>query len=150
MSPAAKRVHVMAEAEEENSIVFSTLERELNALVPTQRLWSRINETIEVEKSRMPVWQKLLVYVTNEPRESIARVAAAGIVLDAWNVRTGHWTFEIEMMPNRASRRIELPVQRASLLRIRRFRSIRRRRTHNSEPDNGGEHGSQRLEPEIR
>ena len=28
----------MAEAEEENSLVFSTLERELNTLVPTQRL----------------------------------------------------------------------------------------------------------------
>ena len=72
--------HVMAEADEENAIVFSTLERELNALVPTQRLWSRINETIEVEKSRMPVWQKLLVYV----RTSLANptlVAAAGIVL---------------------------------------------------------------------
>ena len=49
---------LMAEADEENAIVFSTLERELNALVPTQRLWSRINETIEVEKSRVPAWQK--------------------------------------------------------------------------------------------
>ena len=42
---------LMAEADEENAIVFSTLERELNALVPTQRLWSRINETIDIEKS---------------------------------------------------------------------------------------------------
>ena len=45
---------LMAEAEEESSLVFSTLERELNTLVPTQRLWSRINETIEVEKSNVP------------------------------------------------------------------------------------------------
>ncbi|MEO8042578.1 MAG: hypothetical protein ABI646_08215 [Acidobacteriota bacterium] len=70
----------MAEADEENAIVFSTLERELNTLVPTQRLWSRINETIEVEKSRMSVWQKLLVYI----RVSLANpsiTAAAGIVL---------------------------------------------------------------------
>jgi hypothetical protein len=71
---------LMAEADEENSIVFSTLERELNTLVPTQRLWSRINETIEVEKSRMSVWQKLLVYI----RVVLANpsiTAAAGILL---------------------------------------------------------------------
>ena len=39
----------MAEAEEQSSLVFSALERELNTLVPTQRLWSRINATREVE-----------------------------------------------------------------------------------------------------
>lgn len=71
---------VLAEAEEENSIVFSALDRELNTLVPTQRLWSRINETIAVEKSNVSVWQKLLVYV----RASIANPSiamAAGIIL---------------------------------------------------------------------
>ena len=30
---------LMAEADEENSFVFSALERELNSLVPTQRIW---------------------------------------------------------------------------------------------------------------
>ncbi len=71
---------LMAVADEENAIVFSTLERELNTLVPTQRLWSRINQTIEVEKSRMPVWQKVLVFV----RIALANpslTAAAGILL---------------------------------------------------------------------
>ena len=71
---------LMADADEENAIVFSTLERELNTLVPTQRLWSRINATIEVEKGRMPIWQKVLVYV----RLALANpslTAAAGILL---------------------------------------------------------------------
>lgn len=71
---------LMSEAEEENSVVFSTLERELNTLVPTQRLWSRINETIADEKSRTPVWQKVFVYI----RISLANpsiAAAAGILL---------------------------------------------------------------------
>lgn len=54
---------LMAEADEQNSIVFSTLERELNSLVPTQRLWLRINETIEVEKTHAPVWQKAFAYL---------------------------------------------------------------------------------------
>ncbi len=71
---------VLAEAEEESSIVFSMLEREMNVLVPTQRLWTRINETIEVEKSTAPIWEKALAFV----RASLANpslVAAAGIVI---------------------------------------------------------------------
>jgi anti-sigma factor RsiW len=49
---------LLAQAEEESAIVFSALERELNTLVPTQRLWNRINETIAEEKSRVPAWQR--------------------------------------------------------------------------------------------
>ncbi|MEO6333939.1 MAG: zf-HC2 domain-containing protein [Pyrinomonadaceae bacterium] len=71
---------MMADADEENSIVFSTLERELNTLVPTQRLWSRINETIEVEKSRMPIWHKVLVYL-KVALANPSLTAAAGILL---------------------------------------------------------------------
>ena len=69
----------LARADEENAVVFSTLERELNVLVPTQRLWTRINESIEVE-NRVPVWQRILAYVTATfANPSIA--VAAGIVL---------------------------------------------------------------------
>lgn len=71
---------ILATAEEENSIVFSTLERELNTLVPTQRLWTRINETISVEKSRTSVWQKIFVYISASlTNPSFA--TAAGILL---------------------------------------------------------------------
>lgn len=71
---------LMAEADEENAVVFSTLDRELNTLVPTQRLWSRINETIEVEKSRMSIWQKLLGY-TRVILANPSTMVAAGILL---------------------------------------------------------------------
>jgi anti-sigma factor RsiW len=71
---------LMSNADEENSIVFSALERELNSLVPTQRLWSRINETIEVEKSRAPFWQKTLDYLRSTLlNPSLA--TAAGVVM---------------------------------------------------------------------
>jgi len=71
---------LMAEADEENSVVFSALERELNTLVPTQRLWTRINESIEVEKSHAPFWQKLFAFVhASLANPSIA--VAAGIIL---------------------------------------------------------------------
>ena len=49
---------LLATAEEESAVVFSALERELNTLVPTQRLWSRINESIAVEK-KPSVFEKL-------------------------------------------------------------------------------------------
>lgn len=56
---------LLAHAEEESSIVFSALERELNTLVPTQRLWSRINESIAVEKSNAPVWQRVFGFLSS-------------------------------------------------------------------------------------
>jgi anti-sigma factor RsiW len=71
---------LLADADEQNAVVFSALERELNSLVPTQRLWTRINDTIEVEKSRAPLWQKTLAYL----RASLLNpslAAAAAIVL---------------------------------------------------------------------
>ena len=55
---------LLAQAEEESAVVFSALERELNTLVPTQRLWNRINETIAEEKSRVPVWQRAFGFLT--------------------------------------------------------------------------------------
>jgi anti-sigma factor RsiW len=71
---------LMAESDEENAIVFSTLERELNTLVPTQRLWSRINDSIEVEKANVPVWQKALAFV-RASLISPSLAAAFGILL---------------------------------------------------------------------
>jgi hypothetical protein len=83
----------LADAEEENSLVFATLDRELDALVPTQRLWSRINESIEVEKSRMSVWQRLAAFVsTSLISPSFATAAGvlliAGIFAVVWNNRS--------------------------------------------------------------
>jgi len=49
---------LLARAEEEMSIVFPALEREFNTLVPTQRLWTRINESIVEEKRSAPFWQR--------------------------------------------------------------------------------------------
>lgn len=83
---------LMADADEENAVVFSTLERELNTLVPTQRLWSRINDSIEVEKANISVWQKALALVrASLLSPSIA--TAFGILLmlgifAVWNLRT--------------------------------------------------------------
>jgi len=71
---------LLAQAEEENSMVFSVLDREMNTLVPTQRLWNRINESIAEEKSRATVWQRITAFVSASfANPSFA--AAAGILL---------------------------------------------------------------------
>ena len=40
----------LANAEEESAFVFSVLGREMDTLLPTQRLWTKIYDSIVVEK----------------------------------------------------------------------------------------------------
>lgn len=60
----------VAAAEEESAFVFSALEQEFNTLVPTQRLWAKINDSIE--KERKPFWQTILAYLKNPAIASFA------------------------------------------------------------------------------
>lgn len=84
---------LLAQAEEEMAVVFPALEREFNSLVPTQRLWTRINESIDEERRRTPFWQKLWAgLVLQIANPSIA--AAAGVLIifglfaGVWSLRT--------------------------------------------------------------
>ncbi len=81
----------LAVAEEETSFVFSTLDREMNSLVPTQRLWSRINDSIEVEKSRVPFHQRLFGFLSASLL-SPSFSAAAGVLLVTL-MFAAMWTF---------------------------------------------------------
>src|SRR5438034_6018915 len=54
----------LASAEEESAFVFSVLEREMDTLVPTQRLWTKINGTIEVERQSASFWKKVWAFIT--------------------------------------------------------------------------------------
>ena len=72
---------LLAVAEDENSFVFSTLEREMNALVPTQRLWTRINDSIKVEKSRQPFWRTIFAFFGASLLSPAATSAAAVLVV---------------------------------------------------------------------
>lgn len=53
---------LLAESEEESALAFSLLEQEFNTLVPTQRLWTKINNSIEREKKSFwrPIFARLL------------------------------------------------------------------------------------------
>lgn len=54
----------LATAEEETAFVFAALDSELDTLVPTQRLWTKINESIVEEKRKTPFWQKVWSFIT--------------------------------------------------------------------------------------
>lgn len=49
---------MLSRAEDESALVFSALEREFDTLVPTQRLWTRINDSIAIDKNSQPFWKK--------------------------------------------------------------------------------------------
>ena len=71
----------LSTAEEESAFVFSVLEREMDSLVPTQRLWSKINDSIEVEKQNAPFWQKAWVYITASLANPAIAVAAVAVIV---------------------------------------------------------------------
>jgi anti-sigma factor RsiW len=71
----------LATAEEESAFVFSVLEREMDSLVPTQRLWNKINDSIEVEKQNAPFWQKAWIYLTAALANPAIAVAAVAVIV---------------------------------------------------------------------
>ncbi len=73
---------MLAEAEDESAIVFPALEREFNTLVPTQRLWNKINDSIKVERDNLPFWHKAWAFLTLA-LVNPSLVAAAGILIVA-------------------------------------------------------------------
>jgi hypothetical protein len=85
---------LLARAEEEMSIVFPALEREFNTLVPTQRLWTRINESIVEEKRSAPFWQRfrnaILAQIASPSLAAAAGVLIVfGIFAAVWSLRSG-------------------------------------------------------------
>ena len=52
---------MLAETEEESAFAFSALEQEFNTLVPTQRLWTKINDSIEREKKSF--WKPIFAFL---------------------------------------------------------------------------------------
>lgn len=99
---------MLAQAEEESSMVFSVLDREINTLVPTQRLWARINDSIVEEKSRASVWQRLAAFVSASFM-SPSFAGAAGILVVVglgavvWNLNTNESSVQMAGAPQIAA-----------------------------------------------
>jgi anti-sigma factor RsiW len=71
---------MLAEAEEETAFAFSALEREFDTLVPTNRLWTKINDSIGDEKKHASVWQRFLSFVSVSLM-SPSMAVAAGVLI---------------------------------------------------------------------
>lgn len=71
---------LLAEAEEENALVFAALDRELESLVPTQRLWARISDSIEVENEKHSIWNRVYAFLTTQMASPSFAAAALLIV----------------------------------------------------------------------
>ena len=72
---------VLAEAEDQSALVFSVLERELDTLVPTHRLWNKINDSIATERENRPFWQKAYAYLTVALRNPSFAMAAGLLIV---------------------------------------------------------------------
>jgi hypothetical protein len=72
---------MLAEAEEESAMVFPMLEREFNTLVPTQRLWTKINDEIEFEKQNQPFWRKIWMSIAVAASSPSLVVAASVLIV---------------------------------------------------------------------
>jgi len=72
---------LVSQAEDENAVVFPALAREFDAMVPTQRLWARIENSIEVEKDGAPWWQKVSGALSHLLNPQVGALAALLIVV---------------------------------------------------------------------
>lgn len=73
-------VYLLSEAEKESAFAFSALDGEMNTLVPTQRLWSKINDSLVEEKRKDSFWFNFTSFISNLSRPSIAAFASLTIV----------------------------------------------------------------------
>lgn len=72
---------MLAQAEDESAIVFPALAREFDTLVPTQRLWNRINESIAIEKQQASVLEKALAFLRTAFASPSITVAAGLLIV---------------------------------------------------------------------
>lgn len=80
---------VLAEAEEETAFAFAALEQELNTLVPTHRLWRKINDSIEQNKSKT-IWESVfanfkLLFANPSIAAFAGLIIVAGIIAVVWS-----------------------------------------------------------------
>jgi hypothetical protein len=70
-----------ARAENESALVFGVLEREFDALVPTQRLWNKINDSLVTDRENRSIWHKVYAYIAIAASNPSLTVAAGFLVV---------------------------------------------------------------------
>ena len=87
---------VIAQAEEENTQVFAMLDREMNTLVPTQRLWSSITTALAEEKKQHSFWERIRSGILTAFANPSLSVALS--VLIVFGIFAGVWTLRAPEM----------------------------------------------------
>ncbi len=78
---------MLAEAEEESAFAFSALEEEFSTFVPTNRLWTKINDSIEGNKKTF--WQTVFARFSNSTVVAFASlVIVVGLFVAMLSVKT--------------------------------------------------------------
>lgn len=78
---------LLAEAEEETAFAFTALDAEFNGFIPTNRLWTKINDSIEQQKK--PFWQTIFARFVNPTVAAFASlVIVAGFFAAMLTVKT--------------------------------------------------------------
>lgn len=80
----------VANAEEELEFAYSALDREFDSLVPTQRLWSKINGSIEEQARKQSIWHSLTAFLMSPSAIGFASlVIVFGLFIGLYGVRSG-------------------------------------------------------------
>ena len=69
---------LLAESEEESAIAFSALEQEFSTLVPTRRLWTKINDSIAREKKSF--WKPIYAFLLKPQTAALASLIFVALV----------------------------------------------------------------------
>jgi predicted RND superfamily exporter protein len=78
---------LLADAEEETALTFSALEEEFSAFVPTNRLWTKINDSIE--RNKKTFWQTVFARFSNPTVAVFASlVIVVGLFVAMLSVKT--------------------------------------------------------------
>ena len=69
---------MLATAEDETAFAYGALEQEFNTLVPTQRLWTKINDSIEREKKSF--WKPIFAFLLQPSTMAFASLLFVAVV----------------------------------------------------------------------
>lgn len=86
---------LLAEAEDQNAMVFSLLDREMDVMVPTNRLWNRINESIGEIRHSVSIFGRIRAlagfYPVNPALASaLSLLVVFGVIAVVWSMRQGN------------------------------------------------------------
>ncbi|MEZ5426557.1 MAG: zf-HC2 domain-containing protein [Pyrinomonadaceae bacterium] len=103
---------LIAEAEQEMALTFSALDRELDALVPTQRLWTKINRSIEEQARSRSVWQTVFEFLTSPTSVAFASLLIVfGLFVGLYQYKSGETKSEGDVARNTQQPKKPIPQE---------------------------------------